>query len=192
MRTVCLFCGSAPGRGERYRDAARAFGAALAARGLALVYGGGHIGLMGAAADATLAAGGRVIGVIPRFLVERELAHPGLSELVVVETMHQRKAIMADRADAFAALPGGFGTADELFEALTWAQLGLHVKPVGLLDVDGYFGPLLGWVDHMTAEGFLARRDRERLLPADSPERLLDLLARWRPESARALPGDVR
>ncbi|HZY83935.1 MAG TPA: TIGR00730 family Rossman fold protein, partial [Gemmataceae bacterium] len=134
MKRVCVFCGSSSGTRPEYAAAARRFGAALAGRGLGLVYGGGHVGLMGALADAVLAAGGEVVGVIPQALVDRELAHGGLTELLVVNTMHERKALMADRADAFAALPGGFGTADELFEILTWAQLGLHAKPVGLLN----------------------------------------------------------
>src|SRR5262249_55489848 len=139
VRSVCVFCGSSSGARPEYADAARRLGSALAARGLEAVTGAGHIGLMGVLADATLAGGGRVVGVIPRALVQRELAHQGLSELLVVETMHQRKALMADRADAFAALPGGYGTLDELFEVLTWAQLGLHARPVGLLNVAGYF-----------------------------------------------------
>ena len=138
MRNVCVFCGSSSG-GPAYIDDARQFGATLARRNLGLVYGGGHVGLMGAVADAVLAAGGAAVGVIPRFLVEKELAHTRLTELVVVETMHQRKAVMADRADVFAVLPGGFGTGDELFEALTWAQLGLHAKPIGLLNTHSRF-----------------------------------------------------
>ena len=154
--------------------------AVLAARGLDLVYGAGHVGLMGILADAALAAGGRVIGVIPQAMVERELAHHGLSELHVVRTMHERKALMADRAGAFLALPGGFGTADELFEILTWAQLGLHTRPVGLLNVAGFFDPLLAWIDRTVQEGFLrAQHRQEPLIVGDQPRALLDaVLAR--------------
>ena len=180
MRRVCVFCGSSSGTRPEYAGAARRFGAALAGRGLGLVYGGGHVGLMGVLADAVLDAGGEVVGVIPQALVDKELAHGGLTELLVVGTMHQRKALMADRADAFAALPGGFGTADELFEVLTWAQLGLHAKPVGLLNVAGFFGPLLGWVDVAVREGFLRPEHRDLLTVADEPEALLDLLRRRR------------
>src|SRR5271154_5558209 len=163
-RGVCVFCGSSSGKGPQYADSARRLGAALAARGLELVYGAGDVGLMGVLADAALAAGGRVVGVIPQALVQREVAHHGLSELHVVRTMHERKALMADRADAFLALPGGFGTADELFEILTWAQLGLHSKPVGLLNVAGFFDPLLAWIDRCVSDGFLRPENRDLLL----------------------------
>ena len=183
MRTIGLFCGSSGG-GPVYLDAARRFGAALARRGLRLVYGGGHVGLMGAVADAVLTAGGTAVGVIPRFLVEKELAHRGLTELVVVETMHQRKAAMADRADAFAALPGGFGTADELFEILTWAQLGLHAKPVGLLNVAAFFDPLTSWLDHMVRERFLRPEHRELVLTAAESDDLIERMQAWRPTRA--------
>jgi uncharacterized protein (TIGR00730 family) len=180
MRHVCVFCGSSSGSRPEYAEAARRFGTALAGRGLGLVYGGGHVGLMGVLADAVLAAGGAAVGVIPKALVDRELAHGRLTELLVVDTMHQRKALMADRADAFAALPGGFGTADEFFEILTWAQLGLHAKPVGLLNVAGFFGPLLGWVDAAVRDGFLRPEHRDLLAVADEPEALLGLLQRPR------------
>jgi uncharacterized protein (TIGR00730 family) len=193
MHTVCVFCGSRTGHGDVYRAAARRFGELLAAQGHALVYGGGHVGLMGELADAVLARGGKVIGVIPQFMVGKELAHAGLTELIVVETMHQRKAIMADRADAFAALPGGDGTAEELFEITTWAQLKLHAKPIGLLNVGGYFDALLAWRERMVTDGFLKPANRERLLVAAEPQRLLDLLAAWRPAEALEKPGgDVR
>jgi uncharacterized protein (TIGR00730 family) len=139
---------------------------------------------MGALADAALAGGGTAVGVIPRFLVEKELAHRGLTELVVVETMHQRKAEMADRADAFAVLPGGFGTGDELFEALTWSQLGLHEKPVGLLNTSAFFDPLLMWLDRMVRDRFLRPQHRALVLTAGEPEDLLDALAAWRPAEA--------
>jgi uncharacterized protein (TIGR00730 family) len=176
MRRLCVFCGSSLGRDAVYTDAARRFGAALAVRGLGLVYGAGNIGLMGILADAALASGAEVIGVIPRALVERELAHAHLTRLHVVDTMHERKALMADLSDSFAALPGGFGTGDEFFEILTWAQLGLHDKPIGLLNVAGYFDPLLAWLDHMVDESFLRPEHRDLLLTRSAPEDLLDLL----------------
>jgi uncharacterized protein (TIGR00730 family) len=178
MRWVCVFCGSSKGSQAIYAEKAGAFGTLLARRGLGLVFGGGHIGLMGVIADAILSEGGSVVGVIPRALVEKELAHDRLTELHVVETMHQRKALMADRADAFVALPGGFGTLDELFEILTWAQLGLHQKPIGLLNLAGFFDPLLEWIDQVIQTGFLRPAHRPLLRVADDPEVLLDLLAR--------------
>ena len=181
-RSVCVFCGSSSGTRPDYAEAARQLGTALAARRLEVVTGAGHIGLMGVLADATLAAGGRVVGVIPAALVQRELAHQGLSELHVVETMHQRKALMADRSDAFLALPGGFGTADELFEILTWAQLGIHAKPVGLLNVGGFFDPLLAWVNHAFSEGFVKQKHAALLHVASDVNGLLDTLAQHSPE----------
>jgi uncharacterized protein (TIGR00730 family) len=176
MKYLCVFCGSSLGRPSIYAESARQFGAALAARGLGLVYGGGHIGLMGDLADAVLQGGGPVVGVIPRSMVERELAHEGLTELHVIETMHQRKALMASRAAAFAALPGGFGTADELFEILTWRQLRLHTKLIGLLNVAGFFDPLLAWLDRTVADGFVRAEHRALLHVATQPQALLDLL----------------
>ncbi|MGL4551767.1 MAG: TIGR00730 family Rossman fold protein [Gemmataceae bacterium] len=182
--SVCVFCGSSPGHDPAYAEAARRLGGAIAGRGLTLVYGAGDVGLMGVVADAALAAGGRVVGYIPRSLVDREVAHRGLTELHVVETMHQRKALMADRSDAFVALPGGFGTLDELFEILTWAQLGIHAKPVGLADVGGFFGPLLGWLDRAVADGFLRARHRGLLhVRADAVE-LLDAVLSAPPAAA--------
>jgi uncharacterized protein (TIGR00730 family) len=178
MNRVCVFCGASSGRSPAYAAAARAFGAAAAARGLGVVYGGGRVGLMGALADGALAAGGEVVGVIPRELVERELAHSGLSELHVVESLHERKALMAELADAFAALPGGFGTLDELLEQLTWSQLGLHRKPVGLLDVEGYWHPLVVLARHATAEGFVREVDLAAIAVAGDPDGLLDRLDR--------------
>src|SRR5437764_4679168 len=183
MQRLCVFCGSSPGRRPIHAESARSLGKIMAARGLALVYGGGHVGLMGVLADSVLEAGGSVIGVIPQALVDKELAQAGLTELHVVSTMHQRKALMADLADGFAALPGAFGTADELFEILTWAQLGLHAKPIGLLNVAGYFDPLRAWLDHAVREGFLRSAHRRLLLEAEDPERLLDLLEQSRPEA---------
>ncbi len=182
MQNVCVFCGSSDG-GPVYADAGGRFGAALARRGKGLVYGGGHVGLMGVVADAVLAAGGKAVGVIPRFLVDQELAHSRLTKLCIVATMHERKALMSDRADAFAVLPGGFGTGDELFEALTWAQLGLHNKPIGLLNVADFFTPLMGWFDHMVREQFLWPEHRNMVLIASDPEELLDLLEESRQAS---------
>ena len=199
MRSIALFCGSSPGRDSHYRSAATGFGRAVAARGLTLVYGGGAVGLMGAAADGALASGGRVVGVIPRFLLDREVGHAGLTELVVVPSMHERKAEMAERADAFVALPGGVGTLEELFEIWTWTLLGLHAKPCGLLNVDGYFDPLLGFLDRTVAEGFVAAADRARLQVGDDAEELLDRLAsappaprpKWLREQLGDAPGDA-
>ncbi len=181
MQTICVFCGARPGHDPAYAAAARRFGDFLAASGRTLVYGGGHIGMMGLLADAVLAAGGRAIGVIPRTLVEKELAHKGLSELRVVGSMHERKALMAELADGFVALPGGIGTLEELFEIWTWGQLGLHVKPYGLLEVNGFFGPLLGFLDAMMREGFLRTEHRAMLLVDDDPARLLERMAVHRP-----------
>jgi uncharacterized protein (TIGR00730 family) len=183
MKRVCVFCGSATGHDAVYAAGARSLGEALARRGLGLVFGGGHIGLMGVLADALLQSGGEAIGVIPQALVDRELAHTGLTELRVVQTMHQRKALMADLADCFVALPGGYGTADELFEILTWAQLGIHAKPIGLLNQAGFFDPLLAWIDRTVAEGFLRPSHRRLLLQATSPDDLLDGLSRFQPET---------
>ncbi|HKI36554.1 MAG TPA: TIGR00730 family Rossman fold protein [Gemmataceae bacterium] len=178
MRRVCVFCGSSAGKRPEYRDAARRFGELLARRGVGLVFGAGHVGLMGFVADAVLRGGGEAVGVIPQALVDKELAHRGLTALHVVGTMHQRKALMADLADGFVALPGGFGTADELFEILTWAQLGLHAKPVGLLNVAGFFDPLLAWVEHCVGEGFLRPEHREMLLISANSEEILEMLLR--------------
>ena len=181
MKRLCVFCGSSLGNRALYADGARRLGALMGARRLGLVYGGGHIGLMGVLADALLRAGGVVIGVIPQALVDKELAHSGISELRVVTTMHERKALMADLADAFAALPGAFGTGDELLEVLTWAQLGLHAKPIGLLNLAGYFDPLAHWLDRAVDEGFLQAEHRRLLLETEGPEHLLDLLQSYRP-----------
>jgi hypothetical protein len=181
MRRVLVFCGSSPGRLPAYVEAAAALGEALAARGLGLVYGGAQVGLMGAVADAVLAAGGEAIGVIPRLLVDREVAHTGLTDLRVVETMHQRKALMESLADGVVALPGGFGTLEELFELLTWAQLGIHAKPVALLNVAGYWDQLLAFADHMVAERFLRPEQRAALMVADAPGELLERMAEYQP-----------
>jgi uncharacterized protein (TIGR00730 family) len=180
LHRICVFAGSRPGTRAEYAAAARALGRALARRGIVLVYGGGNVGLMGALADAALAAGGEVIGVIPEALVRKEVAHTGLSELRVVGSMHERKAQMADLADAFIALPGGIGTLEELCEILTWAQLGLHAKPCGLLDVCGYFQRLLGFLDHAVSENFLPAEQRDMLLYAEDTDALLEAFARHR------------
>jgi hypothetical protein len=173
IRRLCVFCGASAGRDPRHAAFAREVGAALAGRGIGTVYGGGRVGLMGALADGALAAGGEVIGVIPRGLVDRELAHRGVTELRIVETLHERKAVMASLADGFVALPGGLGTLEELAEAMSWAQLDLHDKPCGLLDPTGYFEPLLAFLDRAVYEGFLGPAHRELLLVARDVDGLL-------------------
>jgi uncharacterized protein (TIGR00730 family) len=178
VRRVCVFCGSSSGRLPVYAETARAFGELLAARGLGLVYGGGHVGLMGAVADGALAAGTDVIGIIPQQLVDRELAHPGVTDLRIVASLHERKALMAANADAFVALPGGFGTLDELMEQLTWAQLGLHSKPMGLLDVADYWRPLVAFARHATEQGFVREPDLAAIAVSDDAEALLSRLER--------------
>lgn len=179
IRRICVFCGASAGHDPSYLAAAHAVGEGLATRGIGLVYGGGRVGLMGAVAEAALAAGGEVIGVIPQGLVDRELAHPGLTELRIVATLHERKAIMADLADAFIALPGGLGTLEELAEVVSWAQLELHAKPIGLLDVGEYWRPLLAWLDHAVVEGFVAPDHRRLVARDDSLEGLLERFAAW-------------
>ena len=181
MKSVAVYCGSSSGNQPLYTQQAQAMGQELATRGLTLVYGGGRVGLMGAVADATLGAGGRVVGVIPRFLADKELAHPGCTELHVVDTMHQRKLLMADLAEGFVALPGGFGTLEELFEVLTWGQLGLHGKPVGLLNATGFYDPLLALLDHMVGQEFLRAENRQQLLQNAAVPALLDALSAYRP-----------
>ncbi|HEX2224649.1 MAG TPA: TIGR00730 family Rossman fold protein [Thermoanaerobaculia bacterium] len=181
MRRICVFCGSSPGASPAYAEAARELGRLLARRGLGLVYGGGNVGLMGILADAVLAEGGEVIGVIPHSLMAREVGHSGLTELRVVDTMHERKALMADLSDAFIALPGGIGTLDEWFEIWTWAQLGLHPKPCGLLDVQDYYSPLLAFLDHMVRERFLRDTHRAFVLVDTDPTLLLDRMAAHEP-----------
>jgi uncharacterized protein (TIGR00730 family) len=181
VRRVCVFCGGSTGRRPAYVEAARGFAQTAVRRGLGIVYGGGRVGLMGALADATLAAGGEVVGVMPRDLVEREIAHSGLTELHVVDSLHERKALMAELSDAFVALPGGFGTLDELAEQLTWSQLGLHAKPVGLLDVEGFWRPLVALARHMTDEGYVRETDLRSVVVGDEPDALLDALERVEP-----------
>ena len=179
MRRVCVFSGSSPGADLAYRAAACEVGHRLAERGIELVYGGAHVGLMGAVADAALEGSGRVIGVIPQSLVDREIAHPGVGDLRVVDSMHERKAVMAELADAFVALPGGVGTLEELFEVYTWNQLGLHAKPLGLFNVRGYFDGLARFLDHATAERFVTPQHRAMLLVSEDLDELLDGLAGW-------------
>jgi uncharacterized protein (TIGR00730 family) len=185
LRSICVFCGASSGNDPRYAAAAAAVGERLAGLGIQLVYGGGRLGLMGAVADGALTAGGRVVGVIPRGLVDRELAHPDVTELRIVDTLHERKAVMAELSDGFIALPGGLGTLEELAEVLSWAQLDLHEKPIGLLDVVGYFAPLEAFLDHAVAEGFIAERHRRMLLVDHDLDGLLAAFAAWRPPSGR-------
>jgi uncharacterized protein (TIGR00730 family) len=176
MRSICVFCGSNPGNRPEYLQLARTTGRLLAERGLTLVYGGGKVGLMGAVADAALTAGGRVVGVIPRLLVDREAAHPGLSDLHVVATLSERKLMMGELSDAFLTLPGGIGTLDELFEAWTWTQIGLQDKPCGLLNHQGYYDALIQFLDLVVAEGFQRPRHRAALMVDTEIEPLLDRL----------------
>jgi uncharacterized protein (TIGR00730 family) len=183
MQRLCVFCGSQVGKQPIHKESARRLGRLLGQRRIGLVYGAGNIGLMGVLADAVLEAGGEAIGVIPRALVEKEVAHSSLTKLHIVDSMHQRKALMADLADGFAALAGGFGTCDELFEILTWAQLGMHNKPIGILNVAGYYDPLLAWLERMVNDGYLKAKHRELLKVADSPEELLNLLVHHHPRT---------
>jgi uncharacterized protein (TIGR00730 family) len=176
MQSICVFCGSSPGRHPGYLKLARELGEMLARRKLTVIYGGGRVGLMGAVADAALGAGGRVIGVIPQLLIDKEVGHAGLSELRIVNTMAQRKLLMGDLADAFITLPGGIGTMDELFEAWTWTQLGLHAKPCGLLNHEGYYDPLIQFVDRAVQEGFLRPPSRAQLLVDTDMTRLVERL----------------
>ena len=184
MKRLCVFCGSALGRQTAYADAARALATALLDRGLGLVYGGGSVGMMGTLADAVLAGGGEVIGVLPRGLARKERAHDGLTELHLVGSMHERKARMASLADGFVALPGGLGTLEEILEVLTWAQLGIHRKPVGLVDVEGYWTGLLALLRHAVGEGFVRPEYSALLLVEPTPVALLDRFAAWQPPAA--------
>ncbi|MBX3618399.1 MAG: TIGR00730 family Rossman fold protein [Rhizobacter sp.] len=187
---VCVYCGSRSGRGPAFEAAARNVGTLIGQRGWQLVYGGGNAGLMGEVANATLAAGGTVVGVIPQSLMARELGHTGLQALHVVDTMHQRKQMMAEHADAFLALPGGIGTLEELFEVWTWRQLGYHDKPVGLLNVDGYFDSLLGFMQHTVDNGFVAPNQRSLLQVSTDAAGLLDRLALMAADASA--PDDYR
>jgi uncharacterized protein (TIGR00730 family) len=183
MRRLCVFCGSSPGARPSYGEAAEQLGRLLVGEGIGLVYGGGHVGLMGRLADAVLAEGGEAIGVMPEALVAREIAHTGLSDLRVVGSMHERKASMAELADGFVALPGGLGTVEELFEVYTWAQLGLHRKPCALLDVDGYYEGIARFLEHAVEERFLRAEHRSMLIVERDPRVLLDRLERFEPEA---------
>jgi uncharacterized protein (TIGR00730 family) len=176
MKRLCVFCGSSQGTNPAYADAATAMGTLLAKRGIGLVYGGGNVGLMGILADAVLAAGGDVIGVIPQGLADREVAHHGVTDLRVVDSMHTRKAMMADLSDGFIAMPGGVGTFEEFFEAVTWTQLGVHRKPCGLLNVAGFYTPLALFIDQAVSEGFIKPVHRAVIVVDDDPARLLDSL----------------
>ncbi len=181
MTSLCVFCGSSPGASPAYAEAAAALGAELAARGIALVYGGGRVGLMGLLADACLAGGGQVVGVIPHHLWDRELGHTGITRMHVVASMHERKSRMAELADAFLALPGGTGTMEEFFEVWTWGQLGLHAKPLGLLNAGGYFDPLIRFLDHMVDERFLRADQRDVVLVGEEAGPLLVRLSATHP-----------
>jgi uncharacterized protein (TIGR00730 family) len=184
VHSICVFCGSQPGFSGAYAQAACDFGRLLAQRGIRIVYGGGHVGMMGVLADAALAAGGEVVGVIPQGLVDRELAHQRLTELRIVTSMHERKALMAELSDAFVALPGGLGTYEELCEVLTWSQLGIHNKPCGCLNVLEYFTPLAAVLDHAVHEGFLQPQQRQNLLMSSDPRELLAMIANSQPREA--------
>ncbi|MGH8353984.1 MAG: TIGR00730 family Rossman fold protein [Pseudomonas sp.] len=184
LRSICVFCGASPGANPVYREAAIGLGRQIAAQGLRLVYGGGAVGLMGVVADAALAAGGEVIGIIPHSLERSEIGHKGLTRLEVVDGMHARKARMAELSDAFIALPGGLGTLEELFEVWTWGQLGYHGKPLGLLEVNGFYGKLRDFLDHLVAERFVREHHRAMLQISESPAQLLQALADWQPRVA--------
>ncbi|WP_395068382.1 TIGR00730 family Rossman fold protein [Paraburkholderia silvatlantica] len=179
MKAVCVYCGSSPGANPVYTEAAQAFGRALVASNLALVYGGGKVGLMGVIADTVMAGGGRAIGVIPELLVDKEVGHAGLTELHVVPDMHHRKKMMADLSDAFVAMPGGAGTLEELFEVYTWAQLGYHHKPVGVLNISGFYDPLMALLDHTVREGFMRQTYLDMLQTDGDPVALIAKLKRY-------------
>lgn len=189
LKNVCVFCGSQPGRLPEYEQAARELARVLIAHDTGLVYGGGHVGLMGALADAMLGGGGRVTGVIPRHLMRPEVAHQGLTELVVVESMHARKRLMSDRSDAFIVLPGGYGTLEEMFEMVTWQQLRLQAKPVGIVNVEGYYDGLLRFVEHCAGEGFIRRADWDLLIVEHSPALLFERLELHAAHVARTHPA---
>lgn len=183
MKSICVFCGSSMGAQNAYPEAAQATGRAIAEAGCTLVYGGAKVGLMGTVADAALDAGGEVIGVLPRALQEKEVGHDGLTELHLVDSMHERKALMADLSEAFIALPGGVGTLEEIFEVWTWGQLGYHAKPCGFLNVNGYYDQLIAFLDHQTSEGFMKDVMRGMAQIADTPQGLLDLFRAYEPPS---------
>ena len=180
FRSVCVYCGASPGHDPVYAEAARALGREMVKRNLALVYGGGHVGLMGIVADAVLDAGGEVTGVIPKALMDTEVGHDRLTRLLVVKDMHERKALMAEHSDGFIAMPGGIGTLEELFEAMTWAQLGFHEKPVGLLNVNGFYDKLTAFLSQLEQEGFLRAEHKNLLINEDDPSTLLERLSAFR------------
>lgn len=186
MKSLAVYCGSSPGHDLKYPALAHELGLLLAARNIRLVYGGGGVGMMGAVANGVLEGGGEVTGVIPAFLNTRELKHEGVADMRVVETMHERKMIMVTEAEGFIALPGGFGTLDELFEALTWSQLAIHQQPVGILNVEGFFDGLLATLDVMVERGFLRQEDRDRVVSAKTSENLIEAMAAWQP------PGSLK
>lgn len=190
LKSLCVYCGSSSGRIDDYADAARALAQAMVPRGIRLVYGGAHVGIMGAVADEVLRLGGEAIGVIPESLMKKELAHQGLTELHVTPSMHARKTLMAELANGFVALPGGIGTFEEIFEVWTWAQLGFHGKPCGLLNVAGYYDRLVAFLDHAADERFVRREQRDMLVVATDPASLLDRFARYAPP-ALAKWGDL-
>jgi uncharacterized protein (TIGR00730 family) len=184
VHRVCVYAGSNPGSDPVYAEGARALATELADRGIGLVYGGGKVGLMGVLADTILRAGGEAVGVMPQALIDREIGHPGLTELKIVSSMHERKALMAELSDAFVALPGGLGTLEELAEAATWTQLGLHAKPIGLLDVEDFWRSLETWLDQAVAERFVRPEHRGMLIRGTAIDPLLERLAAWRPATA--------
>lgn len=184
MKRICVFCGSSMGARSVYQQAAQALGETLVRHQIELVYGGGKVGLMGTVADAVIAAGGKAIGVIPQALADKEIAHTGLTQLHLVASMHERKAMMADLSDGFIAMPGGFGTFEEFCEVLTWTQLGLHQKPCGLLNVEGFYEPLLAMFDQATTEQFVRPIHRAIVLASDNPDRLLEKLAAFQPTTS--------
>jgi uncharacterized protein (TIGR00730 family) len=192
LRRIAIYCGSSRGSNPSYTVAAVAIAQHLVAQGIGIVYGGGNVGLMGAVADAALAAGGEVIGVIPESLLAKELGHEGCTELRVTRSMHERKQMMVDLSDGFVALPGGFGTLDELFETLTWLQLGFHQKPIGLLNVSGFFDPLLQFLDHVCASDLLRPEHRASLLSHDEPQALLAAMLRFEPHTCGKWITDLR
>jgi uncharacterized protein (TIGR00730 family) len=192
MKSLCVFCGSSHGDSPAFAGAARDLGAALAVRGVELVYGGSHVGLMGVVADAVLAGGGKVFGVLPRFMADKELAHTGITELSLVDTMHERKQLMAERAEGFVALPGGFGTFEEIFEAITWAQLHLHKFPCALLNVDGYYDSLVDFLRGSVATGFVKPEQFEALIVTGNVDELFDRFAAFKPgDSGKWIPKQV-
>lgn len=181
MQRVCVFCGSSPGVKQEYAVGARELGLVLAKKNIDLVYGGGHVGLMGIVADAAMSAGAKAIGIIPRCLADKEVAHQGLTELKIVQTMHERKALMSELSDGFIAMPGGFGTLEELFEVITWAQLGIHKKPFGLFNVAGYYDKLIEFMDFQVEQGFVPQRHREMIIVSDEAEQLVEMLESFHP-----------